>query len=109
MWSRVVGQFCANLDLWGLFGLVFQVAFMARFLVQWIASERQGQERHSDLVLVPEPVRQRGPADLRHRPRDPVFILGQMFGTVVYVRNLMLIYRGRRGPPATSGGPPGSC
>jgi hypothetical protein len=35
---------------------------------------------------------------------DPVFILGQSLGSIVYVRNLVLIYRKRRasivGPPA---------
>lgn len=28
--------------------------------------------------------------------RDPVFIFGQCFGTIVYVRNLQLIHRERR-------------
>jgi lipid-A-disaccharide synthase-like uncharacterized protein len=33
---------------------------------------------------------------------DPVIILGQAFGTIVYIRNLMLIYRGRKAVPAES-------
>lgn len=70
--------------------------FSARFLVQWLASERQGRSvvpvafwwlsiAGGGLLL--------GYAVWR---RDPVFILGQGFGLLVYLRNLMLISRQAR-------------
>lgn len=81
---------------WILFGLAGQAAFFSRFLVQWIASERQGKSvvpiAFWYLSLV-------GSATLFiyaiHR-REPIFLLGQTVGCVVYVRNLVLIGRGKR-------------
>jgi lipid-A-disaccharide synthase-like uncharacterized protein len=80
-------------DMWVLIGLVAQILFSMRFFVQWVASERKGQSVipisfwyisiAGSLVLLLYAI---------HR-RDPVFILGQAFGSFVYVRNLMLIYR----------------
>jgi lipid-A-disaccharide synthase-like uncharacterized protein len=82
-----------NWDLWVLIGLAAQVLFSMRFVVQWIASERKRQSVipisfwyfsiAGSLVLLLYAI---------HRD-DPVFTLGQAFGTFVYVRNLMLIYR----------------
>jgi len=82
-----------NWDLWVLIGLAAQVLFSMRFVVQWIASERKRQSVipisfwyfsiAGSLVLLLYAI---------HR-NDPVFTLGQAFGTFVYVRNLMLIYR----------------
>jgi lipid-A-disaccharide synthase-like uncharacterized protein len=88
--------FIVNLDLAVLIGFVGQAFFTARFLVQWIASERAGRSVipvafwffsiGGGLILF-------GYALYR---RDPVFILGQGLGTFIYVRNLMLIARERR-------------
>jgi len=82
-----------NWDLWVLIGFAAQVLFSMRFVVQWIASERKRQSVipisfwyfsiAGSLVLLLYAI---------HR-NDPVFTLGQAFGTFVYVRNLMLIYR----------------
>ena len=79
-----------TVDLWLILGLGAQGMFSARFLVQWIVSEKRKQSTMpklfwylslagSTLLLV----------YAIHR-RDPVFILGQSFGSMVYVRNLML-------------------
>jgi lipid-A-disaccharide synthase-like uncharacterized protein len=79
-------------DLWWLvIGFGGQALFMARFLVQWLVSER---ERRSvipisfwyfsivgALVLLVYAL---------HR-RDPVFIAGQVLGVLIYLRNLHLI------------------
>lgn len=85
----------AHEKLWIALGLVAQLAFTGRFLVQWITSERKGRS------VVPRAfwyLSLSGAALLLlyaiHR-RDPVFILGQSFGLVVYTRNLMLIHRSR--------------
>lgn len=96
MASELWSKFCANLDLWGLFGVIFQLAFMARFLVQWIASERSGKSVIPISFWYLSLIGSTGVLIYGIGRGEPVIILGQVFGTVVYVRNLMLIYRGRR-------------
>jgi lipid-A-disaccharide synthase-like uncharacterized protein len=88
--------------LWLAFGLLGQFVFGARFIVQWIASERR-RESHIPLVfwylsIVGGIITT---AYAIHK-RDAVFIIGQGAGLIVYGRNLMLIYRAQRRstPPA---------
>jgi lipid-A-disaccharide synthase-like uncharacterized protein len=93
-WAEWVGVSLAE-RMWVLVGYVGQAAFSMRFLLQWIASERRRESvipiafwffsLIGSLILL---------AYALHR-RDPVFTIGQSFGLVVYVRNLMLIYRKR--------------
>lgn len=81
--------------LWLAIGLAGNAAFFARFLVQWIASERAGRSYvpvafwHlsivGSLVLLAYAV---------HR-RDPVFTLAFLPNCVVYARNLVLLRRTR--------------
>ncbi|MCG6902467.1 MAG: lipid-A-disaccharide synthase N-terminal domain-containing protein [Rhodobacter sp.] len=76
---------------WVVFGLFGQLLFMGRFLVQWIASERQGRSVvpvifwyfsiGGGIILF---------AYACYRA-DPVFILGQSMGLFIYARNLWLI------------------
>ena len=82
-------------DVWIWIGFAAQILFSMRFVVQWIASERRKQSVipisfwylsiAGSLVLLLYAI---------HR-QDLVFTSGQAFGTFVYVRNLMLIYRRR--------------
>jgi lipid-A-disaccharide synthase-like uncharacterized protein len=88
---------------WLVVGSVGQALFGSRFLVQWIASER----RKASVVPVLFWWMSLGGglcllAYAIHK-RDPVFIVGQATGFVVYARNLMLV----RGRPAPEG--PGSA
>jgi lipid-A-disaccharide synthase-like uncharacterized protein len=81
---------------WLILGFAAQALFTARFLVQWIASEKAGKSvipmlfwyfslSGSSLLMIYAVYR-----------RDPVFILGQGTGVLIYLRNLHLIYRERR-------------
>jgi lipid-A-disaccharide synthase-like uncharacterized protein len=84
---------------WMALGFLGQALFSARFLVQWIASERRRQSVvpvYFWYLSVAGGVILLGYAI--HR-RDPVFIIGQASGLVVYARNLYLIARHRRLPP----------
>lgn len=84
--------------IWVGFGLLGQVVFGARFIIQWIASERRG-ESHIPLIFWYLSIS--GGIILfayAIHKRDIVFIIGQGAGLVVYVRNLMLIYRAQRRP-----------
>ena len=86
-----------NVDvIWLAVGLFGQAMFSARFLVQWIASELQ---RRSVIPLLFWYFSLAGGATLLiyaiHR-EDPVFIIGQGAGLLVYVRNLWLIKADRQ-------------
>jgi lipid-A-disaccharide synthase-like uncharacterized protein len=87
--------FVAKFDFWLAFGLVAQLFFTARFLVQWISSERAGQS------VVPMAFwffsMGGGLMTLIYgvAKREPVIILGQGLATIIYVRNIMLIVKNR--------------
>ena len=87
--------FVAKFDFWLAFGLVAQLLFTARFLVQWISSERAGQS------VVPMAFwffsMGGGLMTLVYgiAKREPVIILGQALATIIYVRNIILIARNR--------------
>ena len=82
--------------IWVAVGLFGQLMFTMRFLLQWIASERQKKSVIPEvfwwfsisggLILF---------AYACYRA-DPVFILGQSFGVVIYARNLWLLYAEKR-------------
>ncbi|WP_055048776.1 lipid-A-disaccharide synthase N-terminal domain-containing protein [Devosia sp. A16] len=81
---------------WVIFGFCAQAMFTARFLVQWIASER---ERRSVMPRAFWYFSLLGGVMLLMYAvyrQDPVFILGQLFGVVIYARNLWLIFQERR-------------
>ena len=98
--ARAVGGylhdvFVTNLDWWVLLGFAAQAFFTARFLVQWLASERAG---HSVIPLAFWLLSIGGGVLLLvyalYR-KDPVFIAGQAFGVFVYLRNLYFVMRDR--------------
>ena len=85
--------------VWLGVGLLGQALFSARFLVQWIASERRKQSVvpvHFWYFSIGGGLTLLGYAIYR---QDPVFILGQGAGLFVYARNLYFIRRQRM--PAT--------
>ncbi|TCO71585.1 lipid-A-disaccharide synthase N-terminal domain-containing protein [Rhodovulum euryhalinum] len=82
--------------VWIMVGLGAQTLFSMRFIVQWIASERQSRSVVPELfwwfsifggiTLLAYAI---------HR-KDPVFILGQALGVIIYTRNLWLIHAEKR-------------
>ena len=77
-------------------GLLGQALFSARFLIQWMASERV---RRSVIPTAFWWLSLLGGATLLAYAvwrRDPVFTLGQGAGLIVYIRNLMLIRQSSR-------------
>jgi lipid-A-disaccharide synthase-like uncharacterized protein len=99
--QRAVGTylhdvFVINWDWWVVLGFAAQGLFTARFLVQWIASEKAGRSvvpmafwwfsiGGGMLLLVYALYR-----------KDPVFILGQGLGVFIYLRNLQFVLKERR-------------
>ena len=82
--------------IWLAIGFLGQALFSARFIVQWIASERL---RRSVVPAVFWQFSLAGGVTLLiyaiHR-EDPVFIVGQVTGLVVYFRNLQFVRREAR-------------
>jgi lipid-A-disaccharide synthase-like uncharacterized protein len=83
-------------QVWLGIGLLGQALFSARFLVQWIASER----RRESVVPTPFWYFSIGGgltlfAYALYR-QDPVFILGQGAGVFIYARNLYFIRARKR-------------
>jgi lipid-A-disaccharide synthase-like uncharacterized protein len=76
---------------WMALGFAAQLMFFARFFVQWLASEAR---RQSVIPVSFWYLSLAGGAGLLvyawHR-RDPVFILGQAGGLLIYARNLYFI------------------
>ena len=91
-------------QLWLGIGLLGQALFSARFLVQWIASERRKQS------VIPVPFWYfsigGGLTLLAYAiyRLDPVFILGQGAGVFIYARNLYFVRQARKGVEVRSEG-----
>ena len=81
---------------WLIIGFVGQALFGARFIIQWVVSEKKGESTiplafwycsiGGAVVLLTYAIYK----------QDPVFIVGQSLGSIVYVRNLILIDRKRK-------------
>jgi lipid-A-disaccharide synthase-like uncharacterized protein len=81
---------------WLIIVFVGQALFGARFIIQWIVSEKKGESTiplafwycsiGGAIVLLTYAIYK----------EDPVFIVGQSLGSIVYVRNLILIDRKRK-------------
>ncbi|MCZ6855345.1 MAG: lipid-A-disaccharide synthase N-terminal domain-containing protein [Gammaproteobacteria bacterium] len=76
--------------LWLIIGFSAQACFFSRFLVQWIASERQ---KRSIIPMAFWYLSLAGGSGLlvyAIHVGDPVFILGQSMGALIYLRNIWL-------------------
>lgn len=103
LWDYLYDVFVAKFDFWLAFGLIAQLFFTARFLVQWISSERAG------MSVVPMAFwfcsMGGGLMTLIYgiAKREPIIILGQALATIIYIRNIMLILKNRRRQSETIG------
>jgi lipid-A-disaccharide synthase-like uncharacterized protein len=77
---------------WDIIGFIGQGLFGLRFLVQWIASEKRKKSyiplafwyislAGSIIILVYAFIK-----------KEPVFFCGQLFGSVIYIRNIILYH-----------------
>ena len=96
-WMRDAFDVQSAWELWWIgFGLAAQAVFFGRWVIQWIASEREGASvvpvqfwwaslLGASMLLAYFIVR-----------REPVGVIGQLTGWTIYTRNLMLISRSKR-------------
>ena len=85
-----------NPTFWIVIGFLGQAIFTARFLVQWVVSEKK---RDSVVPVAFWWLSLFGGMTLLSYAisrRDPVIIVGQGMGLFVYIRNLMLVGKARR-------------
>ena len=85
-----------TVNQWLIIGFVGQALFGARFIIQWVVSEKKGESTiplafwycsiGGAVVLLAYAI---------HR-QDPVFIVGQSMGSIIYIRNLILIDRKKK-------------
>lgn len=81
--------------IWLIIGFSGQALFSMRFIVQWIASEKQ---KKSIIPTVFWYFSLAGGITLLSYAlykQDPVFILGQAMGLFIYSRNIYFIFRNR--------------
>jgi lipid-A-disaccharide synthase-like uncharacterized protein len=82
-----------NIRVWLIIGFLGQIMFFMRFLIQWFVSEKK---RKSVIPIsfwyfsIIGGVLLLGYSIFR---KDPVFMLGQSMGVVIYSRNLYLIHK----------------
>jgi len=84
------------MNFWIGLGLFAQFLFFLRFFVQWVVSEKKGKSTipvsfwyfsiAGSLLLLTYSIYR----------RDIVFIIGQSVGSLIYLRNLTLIYKKAR-------------
>lgn len=82
--------------IWLAVGILGQLMFTCRFIVQWVVSERAGKSVMPVAfwyfsIIGGLMVLAYGVYKL-----EPVIILGQLPGTVIYSRNIWLIHKARR-------------
>ncbi len=92
-WNWVINELKNPLVIFGFAG---QFIFFLRFAVQWFESERRGHS-HIPIVFWYLSIVGGGMTFIYAclKP-DLVFMCAQALGLMIYVRNLMLIYRPRR-------------
>src|ERR1700751_2217361 len=101
--SYLYEVFVVRFDAWAALGFLAQALFSARFVVQWIASERARRSivptafwwfsiAGGILLFIYSLYR-----------KDPVFIAGQGGGLLIYARNVMFVLREQRQEAASAG------
>jgi lipid-A-disaccharide synthase-like uncharacterized protein len=84
------------MDFWLVLGFFAQTLFTARFIVQWLASERAGESVVPELFWLFSLSGSLLLLLYAIHKKDPVFILGQAAGIFVYLRNIHLILRKKK-------------
>ena len=79
-----------------IIGFIGQGLFASRFIVQWIYSEKIGESSIPVIFWYLSIFGGIGLLIYAISRKDPVIITGQLFGILIYTRNLILIYKKKR-------------
>ena len=74
-------------------GFAGQGIFASRFVIQWIHSEKKGESSIPVIFWYLSIFGGLGLLTYAIFRKDPVIITGQLFGILIYTRNLILIYK----------------
>ena len=85
-----------NWDWWMLLGFAAQALFSARFVLQWVASERHRKSVIPISFWYLSIFGSLGVLIYAIHRADPVFILAYTFNSLIYARNLMLISKEKK-------------
>jgi lipid-A-disaccharide synthase-like uncharacterized protein len=92
-----------NYHLWKVIGFAGLLTFQARWLVQWLYSEKHQESKVPIAFWYLSLIGSLLCLAYFLRQQDSVGIAGYLFSSVPYTRNLMLIYRKRRQESAARG------
>ena len=76
-----------------IIGFAGQGIFASRFVIQWIHSEKKGESSIPLIFWYLSIFGGLGLLTYAIFRKDPVIITGQLFGILIYTRNLILIYK----------------
>tara|TARA_B100000963_G_scaffold274549_1_gene242765 strand:+ start:180 stop:479 length:300 start_codon:yes stop_codon:yes gene_type:complete len=79
-----------------IIGFIGQGLFASRFIFQWIYSEKIGKSSIPIIFWYLSIFGGLGLLIYAIFRKDPVIIVGQIFGIFIYTRNLILIYRKKK-------------
>ena len=79
-----------------IIGFLGQGLFASRFIVQWIYSEKKGESAIPIVFWYLSIFGGLGLLIYAVSRKDPVIITGQVFGILIYTRNLILIYKKKK-------------
>ena len=77
-------------------GFLGQGIFASRFIIQWLYSEKKGESSIPIVFWYLSIIGGAGLLTYAIFRKDPVIITGQLFGILIYSRNLILIYKRKR-------------
>ena len=83
-------------QIWLIIGFIGQTIFASRFLIQWIVSERASKSIIPNIFWWISIVGSLILLSYAIHKQDPVFIVGQSCGFLIYSRNLYLIWKDKK-------------
>ncbi|MEK6889821.1 MAG: lipid-A-disaccharide synthase N-terminal domain-containing protein [Nanoarchaeota archaeon] len=86
-----------EINFWIVLGLLAQLCFFSRFLVQWIVTERNKKVTIPLAFWYLSLAGGLGLLAYAIHIKDPIFILGQSTGLFIYLRNLIIANKEKDG------------
>jgi lipid-A-disaccharide synthase-like uncharacterized protein len=104
-WLSALGGSSPMVMFWLGIGLFGQLLFTGRMLVQWLVSEKKGTSVVPPIFWWMSLVGSLLLLTYFLWRRDPIGLLGQAFGSFVYLRNILWILEGRKVVPSAAAAP----
>ena len=93
--SQYINSLNSSEIIFLIIGFTGQFIFASRFIVQWIYSEKIGKSSIPIIFWYLSIFGGLGLLVYAIFRKDPVIIVGQLFGIFIYSRNLFLIYKSK--------------